>query len=76
MNSQLPRLGRRGEGWVAPQPVLIAALVAAGMKGPRWPAGLRGLRLAAAGVSAAAGLYLFSDGIARLATAPCKRGTP
>ena len=66
MRSQLPQLGRRGEGWVAPQPLLIAALAVAGAKGRRWPSGLRGPRLAAAGLGAAAGLYLFSDGISRL----------
>lgn len=66
MRSQLPRMGRRGEGWVAAQPVLIAALVAAGAKGPRWPSMLRGARLAVAGLSGATGLYLLGDGIGRL----------
>jgi protein-S-isoprenylcysteine O-methyltransferase Ste14 len=63
---QLPRLGPHGEGWVAPQPVLVAALVVAGTKGRKWPSALRGVRLAAAGVSSAAGLYLFGDGVSRL----------
>ena len=66
MTSRLPRLGRRGEGWVAPQPVLIAALVVAGARGRKWPSALRGARLAAAGLSGAAGLYLFGDGVTRL----------
>jgi len=63
---QLPRLGPHGEGWVAPQPILVVALVVAGTKGHKWPSALRGVRLAAAGLSGAAGLYLFSDGVTRL----------
>ena len=31
MNGSLPQLGRRGEGWVALQLVLLAAIAAAGM---------------------------------------------
>ncbi len=66
MTWQLPRLGPRGEGWVAPQPLLVAALVVAGTKGRKWPSAVRGARLAAAGLTGAAGLYLFSDGVTRL----------
>ena len=46
--------------------VLIAALVVAGARGRKWPSALRGVRLAAAGLSGAAGLYLFGDGVTRL----------
>ena len=66
MTSSLPQLGRRGEGWVALQVVLLAAIVAAGAKGRRWPSTSRGVRMAAAGLSGLGGLYLLGDGIARL----------
>jgi protein-S-isoprenylcysteine O-methyltransferase Ste14 len=63
MNGSLPQLGRRGEGWVAPQPVLIAAILAAGIRGSRWPSAARGVRTAGAAVSALGGIYLFAGGI-------------
>ena len=66
MKSRLPQLGRRGEGWVALQIVLVAAMVAAGTKGRKWPSASRGVRLATAGLSGLGGLYLFGDGVARL----------
>lgn len=34
---RLPSLGPHGEGWVAGQLVLLAAVVGAGFVGPRWP---------------------------------------
>jgi protein-S-isoprenylcysteine O-methyltransferase Ste14 len=46
--------------------VLLAAMVTAGTKGRRWPSASRGVRMAAAGLSGLAGLYLFGDGVARL----------
>jgi protein-S-isoprenylcysteine O-methyltransferase Ste14 len=58
----LPELGPRGEGWVALQVVLLAAMVAAGIRGRRWPASTRALRLLAAGPTALAGAYLFAGG--------------
>ena len=66
MTSRLPQLGRRGEGWVALQVVLVAAIVAAGTKGRKWPSASRGVRMAAAGLSGLGGLYLFGGGVARL----------
>ena len=66
MTSRLPQLGRRGEGWVALQIVLVAAMVAAGAKGRKWPSASRGVRMAAAGLSGLGGLYLFGDGVVRL----------
>ena len=45
----LPELGPRGEGWVALQVVLLAAMAATGIRGRRWPASTRALRLLAAG---------------------------
>jgi protein-S-isoprenylcysteine O-methyltransferase Ste14 len=38
---EIPPLGRRGEGWVVLQAVLIAALVALCAVGPRWPDGVQ-----------------------------------
>jgi len=66
MNGSLPQLGRRGEGWVALQLVLLAAIAAAGTRGSRWPSSARSVRTAAAAVSALGGLYLFAGGIERL----------
>jgi protein-S-isoprenylcysteine O-methyltransferase Ste14 len=60
VSSRLPQLGRRGEGWVGLQLVLVVVITAAGVKGSRWPSPLRGLRMGAAGVSALAGLSLFA----------------
>jgi protein-S-isoprenylcysteine O-methyltransferase Ste14 len=62
----LPEMGPRGEGWVALQLVLIAAIVTAGMRGRRWPASTRSLRLLAAGPAALAGAYLLAAGIGGL----------
>jgi protein-S-isoprenylcysteine O-methyltransferase Ste14 len=66
VNSRLPQLGQRGEGWVALQVVLLAAMMAAGIKGRRWPRRSRGVRMAAACVSSLGGLYLFGDAVGRL----------
>jgi protein-S-isoprenylcysteine O-methyltransferase Ste14 len=66
MNVRLPQLGRRGEGWVALQILLVAAMAAAGTKGRKWPSATRGVRMAAAGLSGLGGLCLFGDGVARL----------
>ena len=62
--SRLPALGRRGEGWVALQAALLAAIIATGLLGPAWPAGAR-LWLALAACVAAAGgaLLLISGGL-------------
>jgi len=58
-SERLPQLGRRGEGWVALQVVLLVAIIAAGVVGAGWPGAASGFRITAAGLSAAAGLYLF-----------------
>jgi len=64
--NRLPELGGRGEGWVAIQVVLILAILACGLRGPRWPQALRpALRLAAA-VNGLAGGALFVAGGAGL----------
>jgi protein-S-isoprenylcysteine O-methyltransferase Ste14 len=63
--SRLPELGRRGEGWVALQVVLIGVIAATGMFGPRW-GGARRWRALPAGISALTGMYLFVAGAAGL----------
>jgi protein-S-isoprenylcysteine O-methyltransferase Ste14 len=60
--SRLPRLGPRGEGWVILQVVFLAVIVAAGLRGPRWPGGTGILRAAWAVPTAALGAYLFIAG--------------
>jgi protein-S-isoprenylcysteine O-methyltransferase Ste14 len=66
MSSNLPQLGRRGEGWLALQMMLLAAIFAAGIRGSRWPSPARAARRAAVAVSGITGLCLFTAGIARL----------
>jgi protein-S-isoprenylcysteine O-methyltransferase Ste14 len=66
VNSRLPQLGQRGEGWVALQVLLLVVILAAGVRGSRWPSWSRGLRLVAACASGIGGLYLFGDGVGRL----------
>jgi protein-S-isoprenylcysteine O-methyltransferase Ste14 len=57
---RLPDLGPRGEGWVAIQLVLFAAIAAAGLAGPAWSGGLRALGAALGlGLIAAGGLLSF-----------------
>ena len=58
----LPAMGPRGEGWVALQLVLLAAIATAGIRGRRWPSTTRGLRMLAAVPTALAGAYLFAAG--------------
>ena len=62
----LPEMGPRGEGWVALQVVLLAAIATAGLRGWRWPSSTRSLRLLVAGPAALAGAYLFAAGIGGL----------
>jgi protein-S-isoprenylcysteine O-methyltransferase Ste14 len=66
VDSRLPQLGERGEGWVALQVVFLAAIMAAGIKGNRWPRRSRAVRVVAACASSLGGLYLLGDGIGRL----------
>ncbi len=57
-----PALGRRGEGWVIVQSIVIVAVVVCAVLGPRWPSGgeswlrIAGLVLEAAG----AGMLIVS----------------
>lgn len=66
MTDRLPDMGRRGEGWVALQVLLLAVIVAAGVLGPTWPSGTQTWLAVAAGVLGLAGLYLFAGGAAGL----------
>jgi protein-S-isoprenylcysteine O-methyltransferase Ste14 len=51
---------------VAAQVMLLGAIAAAGVKGPRWPAQAKGLRLGAAALAAAGGSWLFAGAAAGL----------
>ena len=60
---KLPDLGRRGEGWVVLQVVLLVAIVGAGFLGPQWdgPARVVGVIVGVAFI--AVGLGLVTAGI-------------
>ncbi len=58
----MPALGPRGEGWVAIQLALVAAIVTAGFVGGPWPGALRYPALAAGVVVAAGGAALAVGG--------------
>jgi protein-S-isoprenylcysteine O-methyltransferase Ste14 len=64
--TRIPRLGRRGEGWVVAQSVAIVAIVAAGIAGPGWPDPVDAFLLLVGIVVAAAGVALLAGGIAAL----------
>jgi protein-S-isoprenylcysteine O-methyltransferase Ste14 len=66
MSGARANLGRRGEGWVALQLVLLAAIVSAGVLGADWPAPADGLRAGAAAFGALAGICLFAGGVTGL----------
>jgi len=63
IDSDPPALGRRGEGWVVLQSIVIVAAVASAVVGPRWPYGgdswlrIVGLLLEATG----AGMFVVSS---------------
>lgn len=60
---EVPRLGARGEGWVAIQVVLMVAVLAVGLLAPGWPDGARWpLKAAAVLLVAAGGLVLVTAG--------------
>ena len=66
IGERLPRLGPRGEGWVALQALLLGAVTASGRRGAAWPRAGRALRLAVAGPAALAGAALFFGGGGKL----------
>lgn len=63
---KLPSLGPRGEGWVAAQIAVLVVILAAGLRGPDWPAPARPWRWLAAGLIGIAGLTLAIAGVAGL----------
>jgi protein-S-isoprenylcysteine O-methyltransferase Ste14 len=62
----LPQLGRRGEGWVALQALLLAAAAATGFLGPRWPGAARLWLEITSAPFWLLGVWLFAAGGARL----------
>ncbi len=54
----IPSLGPRGEGWVAIQFILMAAIVGGGFLEPSWPAGVRDVLRGAGAVLVVAGFVL------------------
>lgn len=64
--SRLPSLGRRGEGWVAGQVLLLLAIAVAGLLGPAWATRVRGILLATGIVVAIAGLAVLVAAIVDL----------
>lgn len=69
MSRALPTLGSRGEGWVALQVVLIAAVLLAGFAGHGWSGTSRVVADAVGGALLALGLGMLVAGAARLGTA-------
>lgn len=65
-NGSLRSLGRRGEGWVVLQVLLIVLVIAAGLLGPTWPRGWRIWPQIAAAPISVVGALLFIGGIFRL----------
>jgi protein-S-isoprenylcysteine O-methyltransferase Ste14 len=61
--SRLPALGPRGEGWVAIQVVLLAAVFMAGFAGPNADGVLRGVLGVAGAILVGAGGYLALRGL-------------
>ncbi len=57
---EIPSLGRRGEGWVVLQGVLIAAIVAVCAFGPRWPDGRQAALAVVGTILAFAGVALVA----------------
>ena len=64
--SRLPALGPHGEGWVAAQLALYAAVAAAGWMGPPWPSHLRARLRIAAALAASASSVMMMGGSAAL----------
>lgn len=64
--THLPSLGRRGEGWVAIQMVLLALTGLAGFLGPMWTGELRLVALAVGAVLMACGLVIVVLGVLQL----------
>ena len=63
MNSRLPSLGPRGEGWVAIQFALLPVIVGAGYLGPAWGEPIRTVTTVAGALLLAAGGLLGGRGV-------------
>jgi protein-S-isoprenylcysteine O-methyltransferase Ste14 len=63
---QLPSLGRRGEGWVVAQVVLVALVVLAQLLGRGWPQSVAVVLLVAGVTIVALGIALFFAGVLAL----------
>ena len=63
----LPRLGRRGGGWVAAQVVLLAAIILSALVGSGWSSSLAPLASAIGGVLVAVGVGMLVAGGGALA---------
>lgn len=64
--ARLPALGRRGEGWVVGQVLLIAAVFISALAGRSWSGGYAVAAYAAGGTLLALGLLLLAAGGLRL----------
>ena len=64
--NRLPSLGRRGEGWVVLQVVLLVAIVYVGHRGAPWPSSVRIPLEIVAALLAVGGIYLFFGGSSAL----------
>lgn len=67
--TRLPSLGRRGQGWVGLQVVLLASMGLAGFLGPVWTAELRLVTLAVGAILMTGGLGLVILGVRHLRNA-------
>lgn len=64
-----PALGRRGEGWVVLQVVVIASVVLAGAVGAPWPSGVDGVLKPVGLALSVAGVALAAAGMRHLGSA-------
>ncbi len=63
VETRLPSMGPRGEGWVIIQAVLLFAIAVSAIAGPAWSGGLRVLSLVVGGTAIVAGGTLVIGGM-------------
>jgi len=73
---RLPRLGRRGGGWVVVQVVLLAAIFLSALTGLAWPDTLEPIAYAVGGILIALGVALLAAGGVGLGSALTPFPTP